>query len=97
MMQDNLMLPASDKLLIDTVAKAVGRSRVMRDAKLTAKELYKINIEDNAAFMDQLEKEFDALWASDFPQDRAVKESWREDAITMLGATNLFLVTNTPT
>lgn len=90
---DNRLLPANDAF-VDTVAKAIAKGRMYRDASLAMKDMIGVGIEDSERLESTFDRIFDSLWSGTSAQDENQKNLYRDDARAAISAINLKLLTS---
>jgi hypothetical protein len=91
----NYMIP-SDDATIETVARAIARSRIHRDADQALVRMAGVSLNDNQRLEESFDRIFEILWNRDDPADHRERETYRADARAAISAINLKLVTSTP-
>jgi len=89
----NLLLPANDEF-VDTVARAIARSRIYHDASTALENMIGIGISDSESLESTFDTIFDRLWNGTSPHDENQKNQYRTDARAAIAAINLKLLTS---
>lgn len=88
----NIMLPTDDQF-IETVAKAIGRDRLFREASDLLETVVGIKLPESTAIEDRFDREFEFLWTSSDEESVWNREGYRADAIAAINKINLLLLT----
>jgi hypothetical protein len=91
---NNYMLPTDDEF-VETVARAIARDRLHRDASAAMQELIGVPLEDSTVLEGSFDRVFEALWRGTSPQDMRQKGEYRADARAAIAAINLKMLTST--
>jgi len=89
------MIPTDDAT-IETVARAIARSRIQREADQALINMVGMSIHDNERLENSFDNIFEILWNRNHPEDVAQREDYREDAKAAISALNLKLLTSLP-
>lgn len=89
----NILLPTDEKF-VESVARAIGRDRLFREA---AELLNTVGVvlPDSDALESKFDAEFEYLWNLDEEECVWNKESYRADALVAINKINLLLLTMT--
>ncbi len=88
----NIMLPTDDQF-IETIAKAIGRDRLFREASDLLETVVGIKLPESTDIEDRFDREFEFLWTSSDEESVWNREGYRADAIAAINKINLLLLT----
>lgn len=90
---NNVLIPTNEKF-VEEVAKAISKDFLYRDASSLIQSSLGINISQIKHLEDRFDKEFEMLWSSPDEESIAIREGYRQTAITAINKINLLLLTS---
>lgn len=91
---NNYMLP-TDEEFVETVARAIARDRLHRDASDAMKDMVGLSLEESDLLESSFDRVFELLWMANGPIDIKNKNEYRADARAAISAINLRMLTST--
>lgn len=88
------LLP-TDEQFVETIAMAIARNRLQKEASSALEEMVGLKIDSNPILEESFDRVFDLLWKGQLPEDMRQKDAYREDARVAIAAINLKLLTTT--
>ena len=85
------MLPTNDEF-VDSVAKAIARDRMYREASDALEDMIGIRIESVDRLDQGFDPVFETVWNGNKPFNIEQRESYRQDARAAISAINLKLL-----
>lgn len=88
-----MILIPTDEQFVESVAKAIGKDRLYRDATNFLMSTLGIAIKDSDTLERRIDIEFEKLWASNDAESVWNKENFKADALIAINKINLALLT----
>ena len=88
---DNLLLPVNDAF-VDTVARAIAKNRMHRDASAALENIIGVGLGDSDRLESTFDTIFEGLWNGTTQHDEEQKDQYRADARAAIAAINLKLL-----
>lgn len=88
----NMLIPTNPEF-VETVAKALGKDRLYRDAVDLLRTTLGIVVKDSESLDRRLDIEFEKLWVSDDEESVWNRENFRADALVVINKINFMLLT----
>lgn len=88
----NILLP-TDEQFVESIAKAIGRDRLFREASDLLETVVGIKLPESNALEDRFDNEFEYLWNSEDEECVLNRDSYMADAIVAINKINLLLLT----
>lgn len=87
------LIPA-DNNFVDHIARTIARSRMHFDASEAMEKMIGIPLDDSQRLESSFDKIFEDLWSGKTETDERQRQSYRADALAVIGAINLKLMTS---
>jgi hypothetical protein len=85
----------TDKDFVNDVAKAIARTRWARDATIELDKMFDGRIYEVSEFVleQSISRVFETMWNGTKPNDEEQRENYRNEAVAVISAINLKLLT----
>jgi hypothetical protein len=88
-----ILLP-TDADFVETVARAIAKDRLFREATVALDDMMGVRIDAHASLEQAFDRVFEMMWSGTTDLDERQKAGYRNDARAAISAINLKLLTS---
>ena len=90
----NQILLPTDSDFVESVARAIAKDRLFREASAALDEMMGVKIDAHVALENTFDRVFEMMWSGTSEVDERQKAGYRNDARAAISAINLKLLTS---
>lgn len=87
-------LVPTDEAFVEHIARTIARNRMHFDASAAMEEIIGLPLDASQKLEESFDKIFEDLWAGTTDHDERQRQSYRNDALAVIRAINLKLLTS---